>query len=45
MSLYPRLDMLCSLGKEEGGRKGWLASPGSPRSRRLAHDMLDAGSA
>lgn len=31
--------------EEEGGREGWLALPGSPRSRRLAHDMLDAGSA
>lgn len=31
--------------EEEGGQEGWLASAGSSRSRRLAHDMLDAGAA
>lgn len=29
--------------EEEGGQEGWLASAGSPRSRRLAHDMLECG--
>lgn len=34
--------MLPQEEEEEGGIEGWLALPGSPRSRRLAHDMLDA---
>lgn len=46
-SLYPRLGhaVLPEEEDEEGGQEGWLASAGSSRRRRLAHDMLDAGSA
>lgn len=45
-SLYPRLGhaVLPQEEEEEGGIEGWLALPGSSRSRRLAHDMVDAGS-
>lgn len=46
-SLYPRLGhaVLPQEEQEEGGIEGWLVLAGSSRSRRLAHDMLDAGSA
>lgn len=41
----PAWDMLCSLGRMEGYKEGWLASTGSSRSRRLVHGMVDVGSA